>query len=116
MSSYTVFADDLHRFAPRRGLSLTDAFAWVLAASRSDHVFERRPDGHALIIWDDALQTFAPRQITTTFRNDRDARTVLMLKAVVSGLNGFRALPDEVFREQLRHAVKDIEGEEIFAS
>jgi hypothetical protein len=111
MTSYTAFAEDLTELSPRSGLGLAQAFAWVLGASGSDFVFEKRSDGHALILWDASLKTFAPREITTRFVNEQDARTALMFKAIVEGINGYRALPDEVFRERLLRVHCDLKGE-----
>jgi hypothetical protein len=102
MTSYTVFADDCDAHPPCSGLTLEQAFAWMLDRCRYDHVFEQRPGGHALIVWDRDFKTFAPQEVTTTFVNTADARTVLMLKAVDGRFQNNRALPDDSFREQMR--------------
>ena len=102
MTSYTVFTADCEAYPPCSGLSLEQAFAWVLDRCHYDHVFEQRPGGHSLVVWDRSLKPFEPKEIATTFANAADARTVLMLKAVDGRFQNNRALPDDSFREQMR--------------
>lgn len=100
MTTYSLFAGGNDVETLHTGLSLEQAFALVLEFCRFDHVFERRPGGHALIIWDRSLKSFAPQAIETTFTHTSDARTVLMLKAI-DGRFRYRALSDESVRELL---------------
>ena len=104
MTTYTVFADNCEEQAPHAGLGLDQAFAWVLECCHFDHVFERRPNGHALILWDRRLKPFAPHEIATSFASASDARVVLMLRAI-DGRFSYRALSDERFRERLQDAM-----------
>ena len=97
MTTYTIVQAERHGLVLHRGLSLDEAFFQLLAETDQDHVFERRPSGHALILWPRACNPFAPHTLTTWCEHAGDARMALMREALGAAFYPFIAMPDEAF-------------------
>ncbi len=101
MTAYTICHAAHPDRALHRGLSLDEAFFQLLAETDHDHVFERRPRGHALILWARACNPFTPRMLTTWCEHAGDARLALMFEAIRDAFHPFIAVSDDAFEAQV---------------